>query len=124
MEDAEQWEEDRFEGMEYEDFHTDFPGMHEAIQDAVTGAVQEVHKPPSSNIFQPNQWVTLLLICSSSNDICNQQRHRFFSGPFQVMQEAVQEAVQAAVDEGIKFDVRANLYTMAAITGEASMLQL
>ena len=36
----------------------------------------------------------------------------------QVMQDAVTEAVQAAVDEGMKFDVRANLYTMVAITGE------
>jgi hypothetical protein len=35
----------------------------------------------------------------------------------QAVQEAVQEAVQAAVDEGIKFDVRANLYTLIAITG-------
>ncbi|BDA45847.1 hypothetical protein COCOBI_07-6340 [Coccomyxa sp. Obi] len=35
----------------------------------------------------------------------------------EVMQEAVTEAVQAAVDEGIKFDVRANLYTIMAITG-------
>ncbi len=35
------------------------------------------------------------------------------------MQEAVTEAVQAAVDEGIKFDVRANLYTIMAITGRA-----
>lgn len=35
----------------------------------------------------------------------------------EVMQDAVTEAVQAAVDEGIKFDVRANLYTMMAITG-------
>ena len=33
------------------------------------------------------------------------------------MQEAVTEAVQAAVDEGMKFDLRANLYTLIAITG-------
>ena len=35
----------------------------------------------------------------------------------QAVQEAVQEAVQAARDEGIKFDVRANLYTLLAISG-------
>lgn len=33
------------------------------------------------------------------------------------MQEAVTEAVQAAVDEGMNFDLRANLYTLVAITG-------
>ena len=42
---AELLAEDRCEGMEYEDFRTDFPGMHEAIQDAVTGAVQDVNAP-------------------------------------------------------------------------------
>ncbi len=36
----------------------------------------------------------------------------------QAVTEAVQEAVQAARDEGIKFDVRANLYTLLAISGE------
>ena len=35
----------------------------------------------------------------------------------EAMQEAVTEAVQAAVDEGMKFDLRANLYTLVAITG-------
>ena len=35
----------------------------------------------------------------------------------QAVQEAVQEAVQAAKEEGIKFDVRANLYTLLAISG-------
>ena len=35
----------------------------------------------------------------------------------QAVQEAVQDAVQAARDEGIKFDVRANLYTLLAISG-------
>ncbi len=38
-------------------------------------------------------------------------------GARQAVQEAVQEAVQAARDEGIKFDVRANLYTLLAISG-------
>lgn len=36
---AELLAEDRCEGMEYEDFCTD---LNEAIQDALTGAVQEV----------------------------------------------------------------------------------
>ena len=35
----------------------------------------------------------------------------------QAVQEAVQEAVQAVKEEGIKFDVRANLYTLLAISG-------
>lgn len=38
------------------------------------------------------------------------------------MQEAVTEAVQAAVDEGMKFDLRANLYTLIAITGWLSAI--
>ena len=42
----------------------------------------------------------------------------------QVMQDAVTEAVQAAVDEGMKFDVRANLYTIIAITGQIASLTL
>lgn len=50
---AELLAEDRCEGMEYEDFRTDFPGMHEAIQDAVTGAVQDVSGPsPSQEALQ------------------------------------------------------------------------
>ncbi|KAK9904217.1 hypothetical protein WJX75_007060 [Coccomyxa subellipsoidea] len=40
-----------------------------------------------------------------------------YPGVSPVMQDAVTEAVQAAVDEGMKFDVRANLYTIIAITG-------
>jgi len=39
----------------------------------------------------------------------------------QAVTEAVQEAVQAARDEGIKFDVRANLYTLLAISGEPDL---
>lgn len=35
----------------------------------------------------------------------------------EAVQDAVQEAVQAARDEGLKFDVRANLYTLLAISG-------
>ena len=31
--------------------------------------------------------------------------------------QAVQEAVQEAVQDGMRFDVRANLYTLVAITG-------
>lgn len=38
------------------------------------------------------------------------------------MQDAVTEAVQAAVDEGMKFDVRANLYTIIAITGQIASM--
>ena len=40
------------------------------------------------------------------------------------VQDAVTEAVQAAVDEGMKFDVRANLYTLIAITGLVPAFEL
>ena len=33
------------------------------------------------------------------------------------MTEAVQEAVAAAIEENVRFDVRANIYTLIAITG-------
>ncbi len=43
----------------------------------------------------------------------------WLQGVHGAVQDAVTEAVQAAVDEGMKFDVRANLYTLIAITGAA-----
>ena len=46
--------------------------------------------------------------------LCLTPRHALIA---QAVQEAVQEAVQAAKEEGIKFDVRANLYTLLAISG-------
>lgn len=33
------------------------------------------------------------------------------------MQEAVQDAIQQALEENVKFDVRANVFTLIAITG-------
>lgn len=35
----------------------------------------------------------------------------------QAVQEAVQDALQQALDENVRFDVRANFFTLIAITG-------
>ena len=53
-------------------------------------------------------------IAGSGCKLCLMLKHALIA---QAVQEAVQEAVQAAKEEGIKFDVRANLYTLLAISG-------
>ena len=59
-------------------------------------------------------WHELRQVHCGIRQLCIMLKHALVA---QAVQEAVQEAVQAAKEEGIKFDVRANLYTLLAISG-------
>ena len=101
-------------------------GMHQAIQGAVQEAVQEhleVWRTACMAALhaQARQWpgwvhaLACKVVPASPSPVCDVWVDA--QGVHEAVQDAVTEAVQAAVDEGMNFDVRANLYTLIAITG-------
>ena len=105
---------------------TPVSGMHQAIQGAVQEAVQEhlevwcaAYIAAQRALARRRPGCVRALACKVSPALFPARvlPGSGAQGVHEAVQDAVTEAVQAAVDEGMSFDVRANLYTLIAITG-------
>lgn len=61
----ENYEENRCEGLEHEDLRTDVSVMHEAIQDAVTGAFQDAVQEVNEHVLPSGKSSDANLLCCS-----------------------------------------------------------